>query len=151
MMSPQLGSVVDVGAPQAWHSAPRHSEVSDFSTPMPPSSALGESRQRGVTEMQYASEVEILPLPRDAMLNELLWLIIHSSWLWDCLLQCVWGEDVPKERTCLGGWLEVPISGSSENHSRWEGAHLAVLRSCSAVKLAGIPWSGSLLVPVSGL
>lgn len=37
--------------------------------------------------MQYASEVEILPLPRDAMLNELLWLIIHSSWLWDCLLQ----------------------------------------------------------------
>lgn len=54
--------------------------------------------------MQYASEVEILLLPRDAMLNELLWLIIHSSWLWDCLLQCVCGEDVPTEKMCLGGW-----------------------------------------------
>lgn len=68
-----------------------------------PSSAPGGSRQRGAAEMQDASEAEIPSFPRDTMLNELLWLIIHSSWLWVGLLQCVRGKDMPKEGMWLGG------------------------------------------------
>lgn len=85
------------------------------------------------------------------MLNELLWLIIHSSWLWDSLLQCMCGGDVLTEGMCLGGWLEIQISGSSENRSQWEGAHHCRAAPQHCKKLAGIPWSHSLLVPVSGL
>jgi len=56
------------------------------------------------------------------MLNELLWLIMHSSWLWDCLLQCWAGG-----RTCRrkGRVWEGRYKHISENPSRWEGAHLA--------------------------
>lgn len=61
------------------------------------------------------------------MLNELLWLIIHSCGLWVCLLQCVRGNNGPKEELWLGGcstdcWVLCKpfLVGRSSSHSAAE-------------------------------
>lgn len=77
------------------------------------------------------------------MLNELLWLIIHSSRLRDRLPQRVLGgEDVLKERPSPGGWLErgLPrLAGSVGSEEERVSQHCG--------EPAGVPGAAVCLLP----